>query len=74
MVDWSVANQLRPELKLSWREVGGPATAPPERRGFGSRLIERNVRHDLAGEVKLAYASDGFSAEFSVPLQRDRSS
>lgn len=74
MVDWSVANQLRPELKLSWREIGGPRIAPPERRGFGSRLIERNVRHDLAGEVKLAYASDGFSAEFSVPLQRDRSS
>ena len=58
-------------LTLTWREIGGPPTAPPERRGFGSRLIERNVRHDLAGEVKLAYASDGFSAEFLVPLERE---
>ena len=73
MVDWAVVDQTRPALRLSWREIGGPPVAPPERRGFGSRLIERNVRHDLAGEVKLAYASDGFSAEFSVPLQRDRS-
>lgn len=71
MVDWAVANQSRPELKLTWREMGGPSIAMPERRGFGSRLIERNARHDLAGEVKLAYASDGFSAEFSVPLQKD---
>ena len=70
LVDWSVANQTAPVLALSWREVGGPPVTPPARRGFGSRLIERNVRHDLAGEVKLDYASDGFSAEFSVPLDR----
>ncbi len=74
LVDWAVANQARPVLTLTWREIDGPPVIPPERRGFGSRLIERNVRHDLAGEVKLAYASDGFSAEFFVPLERERSS
>lgn len=74
MVDWAVANQTRPVLTLTWREIGGPPVAPPERRGFGSRLIERNVRHDLAGAVKLDYANDGFSAEFSVPLEKERSS
>lgn len=72
LVDWSVSDQMRPRLHLVWREVGGPPASPPERRGFGSRLIERNVRHDLAGEVKLDYASDGFSAEFSIPLDRGR--
>jgi two-component sensor histidine kinase len=70
LVDWSVSNQARPVLHLSWRELDGPPVAPPKRRGFGSRLIERNVRHDLAGEVKLDYASDGFSADFSIPLDR----
>ncbi|HRJ64923.1 sensor histidine kinase [Brevundimonas sp. UBA2416] len=74
MVDWAVANQTRPVLTLTWREIGGPPVAPPERRGFGSRLIERNVRHDLAGAVILDYANDGFSAEFSVPLEKERSS
>ncbi len=74
LVDWAVANQTRPVLTLTWREIDGPPVAPPERRGFGSRLIERNVRHDLAGAVKLDYANDGFSAEFSVPLERERSS
>jgi two-component sensor histidine kinase len=70
LVDWSVSNQAHPTLHLSWRELGGPAVVAPDRRGFGSRLIERNVRHDLAGEVKLDYASNGFSADFSIPLDR----
>ena len=70
LVDWSLLDQTRPRLRLTWREVGGPPVATPEHRGFGSRLIERNVRHDLAGEVKLDYANDGFSADFSIPLDR----
>ncbi|HEX8660746.1 MAG TPA: sensor histidine kinase, partial [Brevundimonas sp.] len=70
LVDWSISNQTHPVLHLTWRELGGPPVAAPERRGFGSRLIERNVRHDLAGEIKLDYASNGFSADFSIPLHR----
>jgi two-component sensor histidine kinase len=70
-VDWTVANQSSRVLNVVWREVGGPPVTTPTRRGFGSRLIERNVRHDLAGEAKLSYASAGFIAELSVPLDRD---
>ena len=69
-VDWSIRDQLDRKLIIQWREQGGPPAVEPERRGFGSRLIEPNVRHDLAGEVKVVYASDGFSAEISVPLDR----
>lgn len=72
LVDWSVSDHVQPVLTLSWREVDGPPAVPPARKGFGSRLIERNVRHDLAGEVKLDYANTGFSAEFSTPLDRGR--
>jgi len=70
LVDWSVANQADRRLAVIWRETGGPEVTPPTRRGFGSRLIERNVRHDLAGAAKLVYANDGFVAELSVPLDR----
>ena len=62
----------RRRLQLVWRETGGPPPAPPARRGFGSRLIERNVRHDLAGEVELDYAGDGLVATFSIPLDREQ--
>ncbi len=72
LVDWAVSDLKKPMLHLSWRERGGPPATAPTRRGFGSRLIERNVRHDLSGAVELDYAVAGFSAEFSVPLDRGR--
>jgi two-component sensor histidine kinase len=72
MIDWAVADQQKPVMRLSWRETGGPPAVPPVRRGFGSRLIERNVRHDLAGSVEVDYAETGLCAEFSVPLDRGR--
>jgi len=72
LVDWAVSDLKKPMLHLSWRERGGPPAAAPTRKGFGSRLIERNVRHDLSGAVELDYAVAGFSAEFSVPLDRGR--
>ena len=72
LVDWSVADQLRPRHDLVWRETGGPPVVAPDRRGFGSRLIERNVRHDLAGEIELEFAGDGLIATFSIPLDREQ--
>ncbi|WP_368922588.1 sensor histidine kinase [Brevundimonas vancanneytii] len=69
IVDWRVADQKAPRLEITWREVGGAPIAVPERRGFGTRLIERNVRHDLHGDVKMSFADDGFRAEFNLPLE-----
>ncbi|QBX37556.1 PAS domain-containing protein [Brevundimonas sp. S30B] len=67
-VDWSVADQRAPRLSLSWQERGGPPVVAPERRGFGSRLIERNVRHDLGGELQTRYSNDGLEVDISLPL------
>lgn len=68
LVDWNVTNQRDRILHISWREAGGPPVIEPDRRGFGSRLIQRNVRHDLAGEIDLVYAPSGLTAELTVPL------
>ena len=72
LVDWALADQTRPRLELVWREIGGPPVSGPGPKGFGSRLIERNVRHDLAGEVELDYARNGLVATFSIPLDREQ--
>ncbi len=71
LVDWSVVELADPRLTITWRETGGPSVATPDRRGFGSRLIERNVRHDLAGTVQLHYPDIGFTAEITIPLDRE---
>jgi PAS domain S-box-containing protein len=57
-----------PVLLLRWQEKGGPAVAPPTRKGFGSRLIERSLAHDLDGEVRIEYAPTGLFCSVEAPL------
>lgn len=56
-------------LKLQWRESGGPPVAPPARRGFGSRLIERGLAAELGGEAKLLFEPSGLTCVLEAPLR-----
>jgi PAS domain S-box-containing protein len=55
-------------LALRWVETGGPATAEPKRRGFGRRLIERNITGDLGGRVEMSFAPTGLQCSLAIPL------
>jgi len=55
-------------LRLRWEEIGGPPVQAPERRGFGTRLIERSLAHDLAGRATITFASAGVVCEIKAPL------
>jgi two-component sensor histidine kinase len=44
---------------ISWTECSGPPVSPPERRGFGSAVIESMAKWSLDGEVHLDYAPSG---------------
>ncbi len=54
-------------VALTWQESGGPpvATPPQGRRGFGMRLLERGLAHDLGpgSSVRVAFAEDGVRVE-----------
>jgi two-component system CheB/CheR fusion protein len=53
---------------LRWSETGGPKPDPaPTRQGFGSELIEREVRHDLGGTVEMAFDEHGLVAVLVLP-------
>ena len=54
-------------LEVLWAESGGPAVKPPERRGFGSAIIERTVPHELGGEAEIDYPESGVVARFVLP-------
>ena len=73
-IDWTLTEPNSPRLNITWSEIGGPDITAPAHRGFGSRLIERNVRHDMAGDLKLGYPSTGLHAEFVIPLDRGQTS
>lgn len=57
-----------PMLHLHWQEHGGPPVAPPRRKGFGSRLIERGLARELNGTVRLHFDPSGLACSFEVPL------
>lgn len=56
------------DLFLRWAESGGPPVLPPKRRGFGSRLIERQVGGEAGGSSRLRFEPDGLIAEIDVRL------
>jgi two-component sensor histidine kinase len=56
-------------LRLEWREGGGPPVAPPSRRGFGTRLIERGLAAELEGEVHLAFEPAGVVCTMTASLR-----
>lgn len=54
-------------LEIAWNETGGPSVKQPQRRGFGSTLIERSIPHELGGTAEVFYNPSGLSAVFSLP-------
>lgn len=54
-------------LLVSWKDVDGPPVKVPERRGFGSTIIERTVPFELKGEAEIQYPVEGVTAFFKLP-------
>ncbi|MEE1657908.1 PAS domain S-box protein [Microvirga sp. CF3062] len=67
-ISWSVLPGNPRQLTLCWQEQGGPPVAFPKRKGFGTRLIERSLAQELAGEVSLAYVPTGVVCTVKAPL------
>lgn len=57
---------------LDWRESGGPLVREPERRGFGSALIDNTIAYDLGGSAELNFHPEGLHARFVVPAAHIR--
>ncbi|RYF93270.1 MAG: sensor histidine kinase [Caulobacteraceae bacterium] len=55
-------------LTLIWRERGGPEVQPPERDGFGSRLITASVQHEFGGQVQMEHLPQGLVCTIVIPL------
>jgi len=68
-ISWKVtADQGIGRLRIDWRERGGPLVKPPMRRGFGSRLMERSITHELDGSFEPTYPRQGFHCTIVVPI------
>ena len=54
-------------MHVTWKERGGPPVKPPERRGFGSTIIEKSIPFELNGRARVDYKLSGVEAEFWIP-------
>jgi PAS domain S-box-containing protein len=69
LIEWTM--EITPagrRLFLNWKEKDGPPVAPAAHKGFGSRVLERGLAHELEGIVHLDYSPDGLVCTMDIPL------
>ena len=66
-ISWS--RESSGDLRIEWRELGGPPVKPPERRGFGSVIVEQTVPFELRGASRVQYLTQGVHGTFLIPAQ-----
>lgn len=65
-IAWTIDPKTQ-RLRLTWTEQNGPAVRTPEKRSFGTRLVE-TLGKQLKGDVHLGYEPSGFVYALDVPL------
>jgi len=63
-VTWGVE---KGRLVIRWLERDGARVSKPRRRGFGTELIERELKSALGGRVTFDYAPEGVDVQLSIP-------
>lgn len=67
-VTWTLDQR---QVRIQWRETGGPPVVPPTREGFGSSL-KANVVRQLGGGITRAWEADGLVVDIHFPLEPAR--
>lgn len=63
-ITWSIEDG---RFRLEWAERGGPAVAPPSRKGFGSTVLTSLVGAALSGETSLSHDPGGLRWTLACP-------
>lgn len=68
-IQWS-RKQVDGKARLSfiWEEAGGPSVEAPDKRGFGTRMIERGLAAELGGLVHIDFRPTGVLCTVDAPL------
>ena len=68
-IEWSVGiGASGRQLSFRWTEDGGPRVSPPEKTGFGSRMIERVLVQHTRGDAAVEYRPEGLVFTICAPL------
>src|SRR5665213_2404443 len=53
------------QVVITWKEHGGPLPKPPEKSGFGTRVIRAAASRERDGQVEIDYPADGLFCRLS---------
>jgi two-component system CheB/CheR fusion protein len=69
-VQWDIekGKNGRRAIVISWKESKGPPVKAPRRGGFGTELIDREIKGALKGSIIRDFAASGFKAQIIIPL------
>jgi PAS domain S-box-containing protein len=68
-ITWQVTGDFEKSIELLWQERGGPRVkAEASTGGFGTRLIDHVISHDLDGSTKIEFDPAGVRWTISFPV------
>jgi two-component system CheB/CheR fusion protein len=69
-IAWRIQEASAPVLVFEWRERGGPKVQPPQRKGFGTEMLERTLAFEFKARTSLQFAPSGIQCTIVIPLSR----
>lgn len=57
------------DLVLRWSESDGPPVKPPQRQGFGTRVVDKVIQ-ELEGKLRFEWNPDGVACEITIPVDQ----
>ena len=73
-VRWRIQNDKKAKmLSISWSEASSEPVTAPTHKGFGTRLIDANIRGELRGKIDRHYTETGLLVEIVIPLPGNQS-
>lgn len=71
-ITWTVQ---KGQFSLTWKEQGGPKLKrPPERQGFGTRLVHQSVNGSFNGQLTYHWNTEGLMVYLTTRVERLTSS
>ncbi|WP_150290543.1 sensor histidine kinase [Sphingobium estronivorans] len=55
------------EIRIDWREEGGPPPVPATAQGFGSRLMQLSIERQLGGRMRRDWRPEGLNLSLWIP-------
>ena len=63
-IEWSLVDR---DLVIRWSEADGPPVKPPQRQGFGTRVVNRVIQ-ELQGKLRFDWKPEGMVCEITIPV------